>query len=100
MKSWQDAPWRGGRAGGYSRRSLEGDPRKGPPPRVSGGPPNYATRQGGFFILGLMESQALLANDLFLSANLGTPRSDLERAAPREQGLSAVLRIFMLQLSA
>jgi hypothetical protein len=47
-----------------------------------------------------MESQALLANDLFLSANLGTPRSDLERAAPREQGLSAVLRIFMLQLSA
>ena len=29
MNSWEDAPWRGGRAGGYSRRSLEGDPRKG-----------------------------------------------------------------------
>ena len=29
MNSWEDAPWRGGRAGGYSRRPLEGDPVKG-----------------------------------------------------------------------
>ena len=29
MNSWEGAPWRGGRAGGYSRRSLEGDPVKG-----------------------------------------------------------------------
>jgi hypothetical protein len=28
MNSWEDAPWRGGRAGGYSRRPLEGDPVK------------------------------------------------------------------------
>ena len=29
MNSWEDAPWRGGRAGGSSRRPLEGDPAKG-----------------------------------------------------------------------
>jgi 5,10-methylenetetrahydrofolate reductase len=29
MNSWENAPWRGGRAGGYSRRPLEGDPVKG-----------------------------------------------------------------------
>jgi len=29
MNSWEDAHWRGGRAGGFSRRSLEGDPVKG-----------------------------------------------------------------------
>jgi len=29
MNSWEDAPWRGGRAGGYSRRPLEGDLVKG-----------------------------------------------------------------------
>jgi len=29
MNSWEDAPWRGGRAGGYCRRPLEGDPAKG-----------------------------------------------------------------------
>jgi hypothetical protein len=29
MNPWEDAPWRGGRAGGYSRRPLEGDPVKG-----------------------------------------------------------------------
>ena len=29
MNSWEDAPWRGGRADGYSRRPLEEDPIKG-----------------------------------------------------------------------
>ena len=39
MNSWEDAPWRGGWAGGYSRRPLEGDPVKGSSSKsVRGGP--------------------------------------------------------------
>jgi hypothetical protein len=40
MNSWEDAPWRGGRAGGYSRRPLEGEPVKGSSSKsVRGSPP-------------------------------------------------------------
>jgi len=39
MNSWGDAPWRGGRAGGYSRRALEGDPVKGASSKSVRGPP-------------------------------------------------------------
>jgi len=39
MNSWEDAPWRGGRAGEYSRRPLEGDPVKGSSSKSVRGPP-------------------------------------------------------------
>jgi hypothetical protein len=39
MNSWEDAPWRGGRAGGYSRRPLEGDPAKGSSSKSARDPP-------------------------------------------------------------
>jgi len=44
MNSWEDVPWRGGRAGGYSRRPLEGEPAKGSSSKSVRGPPPL----GGF----------------------------------------------------
>ena len=46
MNSWEDAPWRGGRAGGYSRRPLEGDPLKGSSSKSVRGPPPLKGLQG------------------------------------------------------
>ena len=39
MNSWEDVPWRGGRAGGYLRRPLEGEPVKGSSSKSVRGPP-------------------------------------------------------------
>jgi len=51
MNSWEDAPWRGGRAGGYFRRLLEGDPVKGSSSKsVRGAPePRHPSGIGTFF---------------------------------------------------
>jgi formamidopyrimidine-DNA glycosylase len=46
MNSWEDAPWRGGRAGGYSRRPLEGDPVKGSSSKSVRDPPPLWGPQG------------------------------------------------------
>jgi len=46
MNSWEDAPWRGGRAGGYSRRPLEGEPVKGSPSKSVRGPPPLGGLRG------------------------------------------------------
>ena len=48
MNSWEDAPWRGGRAGGYPRRPLEGDPAKGSSSKSVRGPPPLLGPQGRF----------------------------------------------------
>ena len=39
MNSWEDVPWRGGRASGYLRRPLEGEPVKGSSSKSVRGPP-------------------------------------------------------------
>ena len=46
MNSSPDAPWRGGRAGGYSRRPLEGEPVKGSSSKSVRGPPPLWGPQG------------------------------------------------------
>ena len=46
MNSWEDAPWRSGRAGGYSRRPLEEDPMKGSSSKSVRGPPPLWGLQG------------------------------------------------------
>jgi hypothetical protein len=46
MNSWEDAPWRGGRAGGYSRRPLEGEPAKGSSSKSVRGPPPLRGLEG------------------------------------------------------
>jgi hypothetical protein len=71
MNSWEDAPWRDGRAGGYSRRPLEGDPMKGSSSKSVRGAPNHATHRAGVFHINHIESQTLVVSNLFLSANLG-----------------------------
>jgi len=71
MNSWVDAPWRGGRAGGQSRRPLEGDPVKGSSSKSVRGAPEPRHPSKGVLLLDLTESQALLANESFFPANLG-----------------------------
>jgi hypothetical protein len=51
MNSWEDAPWRGGRAGGYSRRPLEGEPAKGSSSKSVRGPPPPRAFDGLTFCL-------------------------------------------------
>ena len=46
MNSWEDAPWRGGRAGGYSRCPLEGEPAKGSSSKSVRGPPPLGGLRG------------------------------------------------------
>ncbi len=48
MNSWEDAPWRGGRAGGYSRRPLEGEPAKGSSSKSVRDPPPLGGLQGRY----------------------------------------------------
>ena len=47
MNSWEDAPWRGGKAGGYSRRPWEGDPVKGSSSKSVRAPPPLRGLEGG-----------------------------------------------------
>ena len=47
MNSWEDAPWRGGRASGYSCRPLEGDPVKGSSSKSVRDPPPLRGLEGG-----------------------------------------------------
>jgi hypothetical protein len=51
MNSWEDAPWRGGRAGGYSRRPLEGEPVIGSSSKSVRGPPPLWGPLGQFQLL-------------------------------------------------
>ena len=48
MNSWEDAPWRGGRASGYSCRPLEGDPVKGSSSKSVRDPPPLGGPLGRF----------------------------------------------------
>ena len=72
MNSWDDAPWRGGRAGGYFGGPLEGDPSKGSTSKSIRGPPNHATRRARANDVDSTQNQALFATVQVLSTNLGS----------------------------
>jgi len=63
MNSWMDAPWRGGRAGGYSRRPLEGDPMNGSTSKSVRGAPEPRHPSGkGYCLIFLISSAAMSLN--------------------------------------